>query len=167
MSKHHDWNHDPCRISVIKLKVSVTEKQKTKGVCVEKIQLASKLYHFIICGLESWVKLWIGEKLVVLRFVQKVREKSASTQPKLHQIPETLRKMCFCIFTSVGQRKKFWVPMRNRTLDLRIPRTDALPLSHRDSTVSEVNYEVHPLTYFGRYFGRYITLEDIPIDKNK
>ena len=57
--------------------------------------------------------------------------------------------------------------MRNRTLDLRTPRTDALPLSHRDSTVSEVNYEVHPLTYFGRYFGRYITLEDIPVDKNK
>ena len=28
--------------------------------------------------------------------------------------------------------------MRNR-----IPRSDALPLSHRDSTVSEVYYEVH------------------------
>ena len=27
--------------------------------------------------------------------------------------------------------------MRNRTSDLRIPRSDALPLSHRDSTVSE------------------------------
>ena len=33
--------------------------------------------------------------------------------------------------------------MRNRTSDLRIPRSDALPLSHRDSTVSEVYYEVH------------------------
>ena len=33
--------------------------------------------------------------------------------------------------------------MRNRTLDLQIPRSDALPLSHRDSTVSEVYYEVH------------------------
>ena len=33
--------------------------------------------------------------------------------------------------------------MRNRTLDLRIPRSDALPLSHRDSMVSEVYYEVH------------------------
>ena len=32
--------------------------------------------------------------------------------------------------------------MRNRTSDLRIPRSDALPLSHRDSTVSEVYYEV-------------------------
>ena len=33
--------------------------------------------------------------------------------------------------------------MRNRTSDLRILRSDALPLSHRDSTVSKVYYEVH------------------------
>ena len=33
--------------------------------------------------------------------------------------------------------------MRNRTSDLRIPRSEALPLSHRDSTVSEVYYKVH------------------------
>ena len=31
--------------------------------------------------------------------------------------------------------------MKNRTSDLR-PPSDALPLSHRDSTVSEVYYEV-------------------------
>ena len=33
--------------------------------------------------------------------------------------------------------------MRNLTLDLRIPHSDALPLSHRDSTMREVYYEVH------------------------
>ena len=33
--------------------------------------------------------------------------------------------------------------MKDRTSDLRIPRSDALPLSHIDSTVSEVYYEVH------------------------
>ena len=33
--------------------------------------------------------------------------------------------------------------MRNRTSDLRTLRSEALPLSHRDSTVSEVYYEVH------------------------
>ena len=33
--------------------------------------------------------------------------------------------------------------MRNRTSDLRILRTDALSLSHRDFMVSEVYYEVH------------------------
>ena len=33
--------------------------------------------------------------------------------------------------------------MRNRTSDLRIPRSEALPLSHRDSTVSDVYYKVH------------------------
>ena len=44
---------------------------------------------------------------------------------------------------SVGQRRKFWVNIRNRTSNLRIPRSDALLLSHRDSTVSEAYYEVH------------------------
>ena len=33
--------------------------------------------------------------------------------------------------------------MRNRISDLRISCSDALPLSHRDSTVSEVYNEVH------------------------
>ena len=33
--------------------------------------------------------------------------------------------------------------MRNRTSDLWILHTDALSLSHRDSMVSEVYYEVH------------------------
>ena len=33
--------------------------------------------------------------------------------------------------------------MRNRTSDLRIPHSDTLPLSHKDSTVSEVYYDVH------------------------
>ena len=51
--------------------------------------------------------------------------------------------MFFRLVTSVGQKKKFWVPLRNRASDLRIPRSDALPLSHRDSTVSEVYYVVH------------------------
>ena len=34
-------------------------------------------------------------------------------------------------------------PMRNRTSDLRIPHSNTLPLSHRDSTVSEAYYKVH------------------------
>ena len=40
-----------------------------------------------------------------------------------------------CSFSSCherGTKKKFWVPTRNRTSDLWIPRFDALPLSHRD-----------------------------------
>ena len=36
--------------------------------------------------------------------------------------------------------------MRNRTSDLRFPRSDALPLIHNDSTVSEVYY--HLFLYF-------------------
>ena len=33
--------------------------------------------------------------------------------------------------------------MRNETSDLRIPRSDALSLSHRDSMISKVHYQVH------------------------
>ena len=35
--------------------------------------------------------------------------------------------------------------MRNRTSDRRIPRSDALPLSHRDLTACEIYYEIHML----------------------
>ena len=35
-------------------------------------------------------------------------------------------KDVFRLVTSVGQRKKFVVPMSNRTSDLRIPRSDVL-----------------------------------------
>ena len=57
--------------------------------------------------------------------------------------PQDLKKDVSSSCHKHGTKKKFWVPMRNRTSDLRIPRSDALPLSHRDSTVSEVYYEVH------------------------
>ena len=50
---------------------------------------------------------------------------------------------CFSSCHERETKRKFWVPMRNRTSDLHIPRSDALPLSHRDSTMSEVYYEVH------------------------
>ena len=43
----------------------------------------------------------------------------------------------------MGQRKSSESPVRNQTSDLRISRSDALPLSHRNSTVSEVYFEVH------------------------
>ena len=35
-------------------------------------------------------------------------------------------KYVFSSCNERGTKKKFWVPMRNRTLDLRIPRSDAL-----------------------------------------
>ena len=40
-------------------------------------------------------------------------------------------------------KEKFWVPMRNRTSDLWIPRSNGLTLSHRDSMVIKAHYEVH------------------------
>ena len=42
-----------------------------------------------------------------------------------------------------GSKKKFWVPKRNWTSDLHILRSDALSLSHGDSTASSVYYKVH------------------------
>ena len=44
------------------------------------------------------------------------------------KIGKEKEKGVFRLVTIVGQRKKF--PMRNRTSNLRIPRSDALPLSH-------------------------------------
>ena len=51
-------------------------------------------------------------------------------------------KMIF-VLSRAWDKENFWVPMTNRTSDLRIPLSDALPLSHRDSMVSEVSDEVH------------------------
>ena len=44
--------------------------------------------------------------------------------------------------TNVEQRKNSEALVKNRTSDLRIPRSGALLLSHRDSVVSEAHYEV-------------------------
>ena len=53
------------------------------------------------------------------------------------------RGTCFSSCHERETKEKFWVPMRNWTSDLRIPHSDALPLNHKYSTVSEVYYEVH------------------------
>ena len=55
-----------------------------------------------------------------------------------------LRKMFFRLVTSVEQRNNSEYPqgIEPQTFG-QIPRSDALPLSHRDSTVSEVYFEVH------------------------
>ena len=50
---------------------------------------------------------------------------------------------CFSSCQEYGAKKTFWVPVWNQTSDLRIPWSDALTLSHRDSTVSEAYYKVH------------------------
>ena len=45
----------------------------------------------------------------------------------------------------LGTKKKFWVSTRNQTSELWILLSDALPLTHRDSMVSEVYHEeVYP-----------------------
>ena len=49
--------------------------------------------------------------------------------------------MCFRLVTSVGQRK-ILSPHEESNLRSSDLRSDALPLSHEDSSVSEVYYEV-------------------------
>ena len=52
-----------------------------------------------------------------------------------------LRKMFFRLVMSVGQRK-ILSPHEESNLRPSDLRSDALPLSHKDSSVSGVNYEV-------------------------
>ena len=59
------------------------------------------------------------------------------------ELGKEIEKDVFRPVTSVGQRKNSESGMRNRTSHLRIPRLDALPLSHEDSMVSDIYYEVH------------------------
>ena len=49
-----------------------------------------------------------------------------------------IEKGVFCLVMCVGQRKNSEFPWR-----IEPETSDALPLSHRDPTVSEVYYEVH------------------------
>ena len=53
-----------------------------------------------------------------------------------------LRKMFFRLVTSVGQ-EKILSPHKESNFRPSDLRFDALPLSHRDSSVSEIYYEVH------------------------
>ena len=69
------------------------------------------------------------------------------------------RERCFSSRHKRRTKKNFWVPMRNRTSDLLIPRSDAAPLSHKDSTVSVVYYEAHmtrvrPVLFFSLFHAR-------------
>ena len=50
--------------------------------------------------------------------------------------------MCFHLITSVGQRKNSESPWGIEPRTFRIPRSDALPVSHRDSRVSKAHCEV-------------------------
>ena len=54
-----------------------------------------------------------------------------------------LKKDFFLSCHKCGTKKKFWVTTRNQTSDLWILHSNALPLSHTDSMVNKVDYEVH------------------------
>ena len=52
------------------------------------------------------------------------------------------KEIFFSVLSRACDKENFWVPAGNRTSDPRISRADTLPLSHRDSSVSEVCYKV-------------------------
>ena len=53
------------------------------------------------------------------------------------------RERCFSSCHERGKKKISESSKRKRTSDPRIPRSDTLPMSQRDSTVSEVYHKVH------------------------
>ena len=53
-----------------------------------------------------------------------------------------MEKDVFRLVASVGETKNSESPIRNRTADLWILRSDAPPQRHRDFIVSEANYEI-------------------------
>ena len=62
------------------------------------------------------------------------------------ELGKKVEKDVFRLVTSVGQRKNSESPrgIESQIFGFQlIPRSDALSLSHRDSTVSEIYYEVH------------------------
>ena len=64
------------------------------------------------------------------------------------ELGKEIEKKVFSSCHERGTKEKFWVSLRNRTSDLRIPRFDALPLNHRDSMVRKAHYE--GMHYAGR-----------------
>ena len=82
-------------------------------------------------------------------FIDRIREMVSL------ELGKEIKKDIFHLVTSV---KKFWVPMRNRTSDLRLfPRFDALPLRHRDSMLSEVYQKVQMISSCEKDFFRLVT----------
>ena len=80
-----------------------------------------------------------GHLLTVRRDVQRIKDAffKGKLISEICKNYEKLRERCFSSCYVRGTKKKFRVPMRNRTSHLRIPRSDALPLSHRNPTARE------------------------------
>ena len=60
------------------------------------------------------------------RFVNRIKKDG-----KFLSLVKQQRRIFFSSYTSMGQRKKFWAPIRNWTSDHQILHSDVLPLSHR------------------------------------
>ena len=130
-------------------------KKKKKGYKSCKCSPLHKLHltchdHSVLVS--SKVKLLIYTLFMTIHDLTRLRVLQTHLRPtqmksiwktNLNGTINLIGESCFSSCHERETKQKFWVPMRNRTSDLRIPRCDALPLSHRESTASEVYYKVH------------------------
>ena len=73
----------------------------------------------------------------------KIPPKKKRTFNSLVEPGKDIEKVVISSCHERGTKKTFRVPIRNRISDLRIPCSDALPQSRRDSMVSKAYYKVH------------------------
>ena len=59
------------------------------------------------------------------------------------ELGKEIKKDVFFVLSQAWDKERILSPREESNFRPSIPRSDALPLSHRDSTVSEVYYEVH------------------------
>ena len=112
----------------------VVSSSLTRTSLVQNLPIANRIFLFFLFSFKETLK-------DLKEF--KICKKYPSIQNIHDMTYMTAKEICFSSCHEGGTEKKFWVPKRNRPSDLRIPRSDALPLRHRDYMVSEVYYEVH------------------------
>ena len=119
-----------------------------------KVFLGELQFHSLTVGLEWWwyrltllltilllCKLCIGLRIRYLTWIRTINR--MVREMVSFELVKEVEKDVFLSCHECGKKKKTWVPMRNWTSDLQILCSDALPLSQRDSMLSEVYYKVH------------------------
>ena len=112
-------------------------------ICCSSIFVIARNFHLVPLfphNTKSWHGLSFPQAIgLSLRdLLARVDEEIHRLDPSSHkEVSMNLRERFFHFVTSMGQRKNSESPWRIE------PQTFVLPLCHRDSTVSEVCYEVH------------------------
>ena len=105
----------------------------------------TRTQYMAVCGHPLHLGSWESRKTLEQKFIFQIgilnphgiNERSSFTY-------FIFRETCFSSCHERGTKKKFWVPMRNQTSDLRIPCSDALPLSHGERGPLRSSYNTRP-----------------------